>query len=122
MPNAQLGRSIWIMAKECTEWFGYTLRRLVESSGLSYRQLAARCGCTEGCISRIANGNVGMPSLSIAKGMADAFGMTLEQMWSTYVLDKRSAGYRKWYELKVASKRGGDLSSPPDNFPTWFPT
>lgn len=66
------------MAKECTEWFGYTLRRLVESSGLSYRQLAARCGCTEGCISRIANGNVGMPSLSIAKGMADAFGMTLD--------------------------------------------
>lgn len=92
------------MQKRRTEWFGYTLRRLVADSGLSYEQIAVRCGCTKVAISRICNGNVGMPSLSLAKSLANVFEMTLEQLWSEYVGDLRTAGYRKWYELKVKPK------------------
>ena len=68
------------MAPLRTETFGGRLRRLREARGLSWHALAAAAGTTPDALYRIARGDRDDPKLSTLCGLADALGITLDQL------------------------------------------
>jgi transcriptional regulator with XRE-family HTH domain len=54
------------------EGFGQTVQRLMDESGVTYRQLAARTGLSAGYLNHLVHGNRPVPSNDVVATLADA--------------------------------------------------
>lgn len=86
------------------EYFGYTLQRLLVERGLEQKDVARVTGLTPSGVSRFINGRQAMPKLSTSRRIADLLGLTLDELWRECFEDTRTAGYAKWYQLRVIDK------------------
>lgn len=87
-----------------TVYFGYTLQRLLKEHAIEQKDVARATGLTPSAVSRFINGRQAMPKLSTSKRIADLLGLTLDELWRECFEDTRTAGYAKWYKLRVIDK------------------
>src|SRR6476620_7177635 len=61
-----------------SEAFGPAVERLMNESGTTYRELAARTGLSAGYLNHLVHGNRPVPSNDVVKTLADALGVDAE--------------------------------------------
>jgi transcriptional regulator with XRE-family HTH domain len=63
--------------------FGRKLKVAREARGMSRRQLARAAGISDGYPSNLESGEIGEPGTAIARKLAAALGMTLDELLAT---------------------------------------
>ena len=69
--------------------YGEVLDRFIHESGMSRAEVARRAGIGRSQITDLVNGRTGEPSLSKAKAIADALGVSLQSFIDAMEEDKQ---------------------------------